>query len=109
MATPEVTVQEAEEQVQAQQSPALTVYQRLMANKAILISLTQHPGWEAFLQYLMGLDEAFDIMCLNQPKTSALDKVRDALLERRLFIREILHMSNDIKTGRAFPKKQVGE
>lgn len=57
-----------------------------------MLSWLQHPGTETFQTYLSNLDEALDIMVLTTPKTSSLDKVRDELLAKRLFIRELLNM-----------------
>jgi hypothetical protein len=92
------TVQEME---QRQETPAITAFQRLMQHRQLLVSLCQHPGWQAFQQYLMELDEAYDIMCLNAPKLNNVDNAKNALLERRLQIREFLHMFRNIKDSQA--------
>jgi len=53
----------------------------------------------------MELDEALDIQSLTLMVGSPLEaRFRTKLADQRLFIRELLHMFNDIKTGRAFPK-----
>jgi len=49
----------------------------------------------------MELDEAYDIMCLNAPKLNNVDNAKNALLERRLQIREFLHMFRNIKDSQA--------
>jgi hypothetical protein len=53
----------------------------------------------------MDLDEALDIQGLMTPIGSKMgDDFRIKIAAQRLLIREFLHMSNDIKTGRAFPQ-----
>ena len=94
MAAQDQTVQEME--AQANQGPTITAFQRLLKHKQLLISLCQHPGWAAFQQYLTELDEAYDIMCLNAPKTAGVNEAKNALLERRLQIRELQNMFRGI-------------
>lgn len=107
--TAEATPVQEMEQEQTQQSPVLTALQRFLKNKGTVVALCQHPGWQMFQQYLTELDEVLDIQGLMTPLGSKLgDDFRVKIAAQRLLIREFLHMSNDIITGRAFPKKEEG-
>lgn len=62
-----------------------------------------------FLQYLTELDEALDIQSLTLPVGSPLEfRFRTKLADQRMLIREFLHLSHDIKTGRAWKNTLEG-
>lgn len=94
----EKTVQEMEQEKQAAGavSTIQTVQQRYLAQRELLISLYQHPGWKVFLSYLKELDEALDIQLLVSV-TLANEKLTTKVLGQRLLIRELLHMFETTK------------